>query len=116
MRHRNTTKTLKRKTSARKALLRDLATSVIVYEKVKTSEGKAKVVQPVVERLITKAKQGDLAARRELLKFFSTEQPVNKLLEVIGPRYKTRPGGYTRLTKLGYRQGDGAQEVLIELV
>jgi len=116
MRHRNTTKTLKRKTAARKALLRDIATGVVVYEKVKTTEGKAKAVRPVVERLITKAKKGDLTARRELLKFFATEQPVNKLMEVLGPRYKTRPGGYTRLTKLGFRQGDGAQEVLIELV
>ncbi|MCH8049441.1 50S ribosomal protein L17 [Patescibacteria group bacterium] len=116
MRHRNTTKTLKRKRSARKALLRDLATSIIVYEKIKTTEGKAKAVRPVVERLITRAKKGDLAARRRLLRFFTTEQPVNKLIEVIGPRYKTRPGGYTRMTKLGYRQGDGASVVKIELV
>lgn len=116
MRHRNTTKTLKRKTSARKALLRDIATSVVVYEKVRTTLGKAKAVRPTVERLITKAKKGDLAARRQLLAFFTTEGPVNKLMEVLGPRYKTRQGGYTRITKLGRRQGDGAEEAMIELV
>lgn len=116
MRHRNKTKTLKRNASARKALLRDLATSVIVYEKVKTTAGKAKAVQPVVERLITKAKKGDLAARRHMLSYFTTEGPAKKMMEVIGPRYHDRQGGYTRITKLGYRQGDGAEEVMIELV
>ena len=116
MRHRNTTKTLKRKVSARKALLRDLATSVVVYESIKTTEGKAKAVQPLVERLITKAKKGDLTARRALLGFFTTEQPVNKLLEVIGPRFKDRDGGYTRIVKIGNRQGDGARVVKLELV
>jgi large subunit ribosomal protein L17 len=116
MRHRNTTKTLKRKTSARKALLRDLATSVIVYDKIRITEGKAKVVRRVVEKLITRAKKGDLAARRYLLGFFSTEQPVNKLLDVIAPKYKDRQGGYTRITKLGIRQGDGARIVELELV
>lgn len=116
MRHRNTTKTLKRKASARKALFRDLATSVFVYEGIKTTEGKAKAVRPVVERLITKAKKGDLAARRQLLAFFSTEQPVNKLMDVIGPRYKDRNGGYTRIIKIGNRQGDGARVVRLELV
>ena len=116
MRHRNTTNTLKRDTSARKALLRDLATSVVVYESIKTTEGKAKVVRPLVERLITKSKAGDLTARRYLLSFFSTEQPVNKLMDVLGPRYKTRPGGYTRIVKIGNRKGDAARVVKLELV
>jgi len=116
MRHRKTTKTLGRSATARKALLRDLATSVVVYEKIKTTEVKAKQVRPVVERLITRAKKGDLAARRYLLSYFPTEQPVNKLLEVLGPRFKDRKGGYTRITKLGTRQGDGAPMAQIELV
>lgn len=116
MRHRNTTKTLGRTPTARKAMLRDLATSVIVYEKVKTTLTKAKAVRPVVEKLITKAKGGDLHARRQLLAFFPTEQPVHKLMDVLGPRYENRPGGYTRITKLGNRQGDGAPVALIELV
>jgi large subunit ribosomal protein L17 len=116
MRHRNTTKTLKRKTSARKALLRDLATSVVVYESIKTTEGKAKAARPVIEKLITKAKKGDLASRRALLAFFSTEQPVNKLMDVLGPRFKERKGGYTRIVKIGNRQGDAARVVKLELV
>lgn len=116
MRHRNTTKTLGRSATARKALLRDLATSVIVYEKVKTTQVKAKQVQPVVERLITRAKKGDLAARRYLLSYFPTEEPVNKLLEVLAPRFVDRKGGCTRITKLGTRQGDGAPMAQIELV
>ncbi len=116
MRHRNTTKTLKRATAARKALLRDLATSVVVYEKIRTTEGKAKALKPVLEKLITKAKKGDLTARRQMIAFFTTKGPVNKMMEVIGPRYKTRDGGYTRMTKLGKRQGDAAEEVLFELV
>lgn len=116
MRHRNKTKTLGRNATARKAMLRDLATSVIVYEKVKTTAAKAKAVQPVVEKMITKAKKGDLTARRYFLDFFTTVQPVNKMMEVIGPRYKNRAGGYTRVTKLGHRQGDGADIAQIELV
>lgn len=116
MRHRNKTKTLARNATARKALLRDLATSVIVYEKIKTTQMKAKAVRPLVERLITTAKKGDLAARRELLSFFTTEQPVAKMMDVIGPRYKERAGGYTRIVKLGTRQGDAAPVVQIELV
>jgi len=116
MRHRNTTKTLGRTPTARKAMLRDLATSVIVYETVTTTLAKAKTVRPLVEKLITKAKKGDLHARRQLLAFFPTEQPVHKLMDVLGPRYANRPGGYTRITKLGQRQGDGAPVAMIELV
>ncbi|MDA0207800.1 MAG: 50S ribosomal protein L17 [bacterium] len=116
MRHRNTTKTLGRSRSARKALLRDLATSVIVYDGIQTTQGKAKAVKPVVEKLITKAKKGNLAARRQLLAFFTTEQPVNKLMDVIGPKYKDREGGYTRIVKMGPRKGDGAEVVKLELV
>lgn len=116
MRHRNTTKTLKRKVSARKALLRDLATSVIVYDRIQITAGKAKVAQRVVDRLITTAKKDTLAARRTLLGYFTTEQPVNKLLEVIAPKYKDRNGGYTRIIKMGHRKGDGAEVVILELV
>lgn len=116
MRHRNTTKTLKRSKSARAALLRDLATGVVVYDRIKTTKVKAKEAQKVVERLVTIAKKGDLAARRRLLAFFTTEQPVNKMMDIIGPKYKDRNGGYTRITKLGSRQGDGADVVQIEFV
>lgn len=100
----------------REALLRNLAASVILYEKVKTTEAKAKAVKPMVERAITTGKKPSLAARRNLMRIFYTEHPVKKILEVLGPRYATRPGGYTRIVKLGTRQGDGAQVVQIELV
>ncbi len=116
MRHRKNKKTLGRKASARKALLRDLTTALLTYEKIETSMGRAKVVRPVVDKIITIAKQNSLAARRRLLGYFTTDQTVNKLFEVIGPRYKERNGGYTRMTKLGQRQGDAAETVLIELV
>ena len=116
MRHRKNKKTLGRKTSARKALLRDLATALLTYEKIETSMGRAKVMRPVVEKIITAAKKDTLAARRRLYSFFTTEQTVNKLFEVIGPRYKDRQGGYTRMTRLGQRQGDAAETVLVELV
>ena len=116
MRHRNKVKTLGRSPSARKALLRDLATSLIVHESIETTHVKAKAARSTVERLITVAKKGDLAARRRLLAFFPTEQPVNKLMDVLGPRFKDRNGGYTRITKLGHRQGDAAKVVRFELV
>ena len=96
--------------------MRDLVTAVITYEKVETTLGKAKYIRPVLEKVITTSKRGDLAARRNLLAFFATEQPVNKLMDVLGPRFKERAGGYTRLTKLGIRQGDAAETVLIEFV
>lgn len=116
MRHRSTKKTLGRKAGARKALLRDLAQALVTYERIETSLGRAKYARPFIEKLITVSKKGDLSARRYLLSYFTTEQPVNKLLEVIGPRYKDRQGGYLRLTKLGKRQGDASETALIEFV
>ncbi|MBU0531784.1 50S ribosomal protein L17 [Patescibacteria group bacterium] len=116
MRHRNTTKTLGRKKAPREAMLKNLAQSVILYEKVKTTETKAKVVRSIVEKMITTAKAGDLTARRQLMKDLSTEGAVKKALEVLGPRYKERAGGYTRIVKIGTRQGDGAPVVQLELV
>lgn len=116
MRHRNTTKTLGRKKASREAMLRNLATSIILHESVKTTKAKAKVVKPIVERAITRGKENTIHNRRELMKLLMTEGAVNKVLEVLGPRYATRPGGYTRLTKLGSRQGDGADMVEISFV
>lgn len=116
MRHRKTGTTLGRSKSARSALLRDLATSLVVYEAIETTEAKAKAVKPLVEKLITKSRTNNLATRRHLLAFFTTEQPVLKLLDVIGPRYEKRNGGYTRILKLGQRQGDAAHMVRLELV
>ncbi len=116
MRHRNKGTVLDREKPAREALLRNLAASVILYEKVKTTQAKAKAVRPLVEKCITVGKKSTLAARRQLLSFFYTDHPVKKILEVLGPRYEKRAGGYTRIIKTGPRKNDGADMVNIELV
>ena len=116
MRHRKKGKVLDRKAGPRKALLRNLAVSLILYEKIQTTKAKAKVLKPIVERLITKGKVNTLAARRNLLKYLYKESAVKKILEDIGPRYKDRKGGYTRILNLGRRAGDAAEIVQIELV
>ncbi len=116
MRHRKVGKTLGKKKGPREAMLRNLAASIVLYEKVRTTIAKAKAVQPLVERAITTGKVSDIAARRKLHTFFYTEQAVKKILEVLGPRYKDRKGGYTRITKIGPRLGDAAEVVQIEFV
>lgn len=116
MRHRKTIAKLSRDKDSRKMLLRNLAESLVLYERIKTTETKAKALRMFVEPLITKSKVNSLATRRELLKVLPTENSVNKLLEVVGPKYKERNGGYTRIIKLGNRRGDNAPEVYIELV
>ena len=116
MRHRNKGVILDRKKGPREALLKNLAASVLLYEKVKTTEARAKAVKPLVEKLITTAKKGDLTARRALIASLPQPLAVKKAMEVLGERYKTRAGGYTRIIKLGNRQGDGAAIVQIELV
>ncbi len=116
MRHRKKGKILDRAKAPREAMLRNLAASLIIYEKVKTTEAKAKALKPFVEPMITKSKSGSLHDRRELHKKLYMENAVKKLMEELGPRYKDRNGGYTRIVKLGTRQGDGAKIVQIELV
>ena len=111
MRHRVKGKILDRPTGPRQAMMRSLATNLVIYEKIKTTEGKAKAIKPVIEKYITDSKKNDLATRRKLLKFFYWENAVKKMLEVIGPRYKDRKGGYTRIIKLGTRPGDRAKVV-----
>lgn len=100
----------------RDMMLKNLACSVLVYEKVKTTRAKAKEVRPLVEKSITVSKKGDLAARRKLLASLPQKNAVDKLMEVLGEKYKERPGGYTRIVKLGHREGDGAEVAQIELV
>lgn len=97
-------------------LLAGLAASLFTHEKVNTTQAKAKAVRPLAEKLITFAKRGDVAARREVLKVIPDRDVVHKLFSEIGPRYANRPGGYTRILKLGQRQGDGAPMARIELV
>jgi len=116
MRHRNKNKILDRKKGPRELMLRNLASSILLYEKVKTTRAKAAAVRPLVEKMITSAKAGDLNARRGLIKVLLQKNAVKKTLEVLGVRYKSRPGGYTRVIKLGTRAGDGAEMVQIELV
>lgn len=116
MKHRRVGKTLDRNSSARKALLRNLATSVVLYEHINTTLAKAKAVRPLVEKLITRGKEKSLHNRRELMKTLTVESAVNKILEELGPRYATRPGGYTRIIKLGARKGDGAEIAQLQLV
>jgi len=116
MRHSNKGVILDREKSARELMLRNLASSVILYEKCKTTEAKAKAVKPLVERLITIAKTGDLNSRRRLIQVLLQKNAVRKSMDILGARYKDRQGGYTRIVKLGNRQGDGAKMVQIELV
>lgn len=116
MRHRKKGVILGRKIGPRRSLMKNLAVSLVLYEKIKTTEAKAKAIRSYVERLVTVAKQPTLASRRLLMKKLTTEGSVNKLLEVLGPRYKDRKGGYLRIIKLGLRKGDRGQTVLIEFV
>lgn len=116
MRHQKTTKTLSRKVGPRKALLKNLANSLILYEKIRTTEVKAKTLKPKVEKMVTRAKVDSLHNRREILKTLPTKNAVKKLFEVIGPKYKERKGGYLRITKLEPRKGDGAKMAIIEFV
>jgi large subunit ribosomal protein L17 len=115
---------LGRNTSARKALLRDLATDLIINERIRTTASKAKELRPVVEKMVTLGKRGDLHARRQAASFIRKEtanvetnqNAVQKLFSEIGPRYEDRQGGYTRILKLGPRRGDNAEMVIIEFV
>ncbi len=116
MNHRSSKKIFGREIAPRRALLKSLAESVILYEKVKTTEAKAKNVRSLVEKAITTGKKSTLTARRSLIAMFHTEAPVKKILEELGPRYKDRAGGYTRVIKLGHRKNDAADMAQIELV
>lgn len=97
-------------------MMANLATDLIVHEKVTTTAAKARALRPYAEKLITKARKGDLHARRIVLKDIHDKAAVAKLFEEVAPRYEDRPGGYIRITKLGPRRGDGAEEAVIELV
>jgi large subunit ribosomal protein L17 len=102
--------------SHQRKILANLAASLIEEEKVTTTEAKAKALRPYVEKMITKARRGDLHARRLVLRKIQDPAVVTKLFDDVGPRYAARPGGYTRITKLGPRRGDGAAMAVIELV
>src|SRR5579859_6980722 len=116
MRHRVGGFKLKRPVDARNALLRNLATSVIEQERVITTVPKAKAVRPLVEKMITLAKQDTLHSRRQAAGVLRTPASVKKLFDTLGTRFGQRNGGYTRITRLGPRKGDGAEQAMLELV
>lgn len=107
---------LGRNTSQRRALFKSLVTQVLRHERITTTEAKAKAVRGDVERMISFAKRGDLHARRTVMRTIQDKKVVEKLFQTLGPRYKERSGGYTRLLHLGPRHGDAAEMVILELV
>jgi large subunit ribosomal protein L17 len=116
MRHKVGGYKLQRDESARRSLLRGLVTSVINEERIVTTVTKAKAAKPLVEKMITLAKKGTLAHRRQAAAFLVTPESVQKLFDKIGPRFGNRKGGYTRVVKIGFRKGDGAETAMLELV
>src|SRR5271156_936488 len=116
MRHRNAGFKLGRNTSHRRALLRNLVTSVLQEDRVETTLTKAKAVRPHVEKMITLGKKGDLHSRRQALSYLRTDDAVDRLFDVVAPRYGDRQGGYLRIARSKFRQGDGAETAILELL
>jgi large subunit ribosomal protein L17 len=116
MRHKVAGWKLGRNTAHRRSLLRNLTTSLILEERIETTLPKAKALRPRVEKMITLGKRGDLAARRRAGAYLMTSAAVDKLFDTIGPRFGDRQGGYLRIVKLGWRKGDGADTVFVELL
>ena len=116
MRHQRAGRKLGRDSAHRKALYSNLAGALIEHGRIKTTEAKAKAVKPFAEQMITLGKRGDLAARRKALSELRSQDVVAQLFSEVAPRFAERPGGYTRIVKLGQRQGDAAEMVYLELV
>ncbi len=118
MRHRNQGRKLNRTASHRKAMFVNMAAALIKHEQIKTTLPKAKELRPVVEKLVTLSRRGssNLHARRQLIAQVGDEVQVQKLFDVIGPRYASRPGGYIRVLKAGFRHGDNAEMAVIEFI
>ncbi len=116
MRHRRAGKKLGRDAAHRRALYSNLAGALIEHGRIKTTEAKAKAVKPLAEQMITLGRRGDLAARRHAVSILRSKEVVHHLFDEVAPRFADRPGGYTRIVKLGPRQGDAADMVYLELV
>ena len=116
MRHLVKRKKLGRDTSHRRALLRNLVTSFLEKERIRTTLAKAKATRPLAEKMITLARKDTLHAKRQALSFIYKKPVVKKLFEELGPRFSERPGGYTRIVKIGPRAGDGAEMAILELI
>ena len=116
MRHKKVGKKFGREKGPRKAMLESLATSLVLYEKVVTTEAKAKAVRPIVEKLITRGKEKSVHNKQQINSVLKDTKATQKILDVLGPKYKTRKGGYTRIIKMAPRKGDGARMSQIEFV
>ena len=116
MRHRNGGFKLGRNTSHRRALLRNLVTSIILNDRVHTTVTKAKATRPIVEKMITLGKNGSVHSRRQALAYLMTPESVDRLFSIVAPRYSTRPGGYSRIVRTGVRKGDASEMAFIELL
>ncbi len=116
MRHRNGGFKLGRNTSHRRALLRNLVTSIIINDRVHTTVTKAKATKPIVEKMITLGKNGSVHARRQALAYMMTPESVDRLFKTVAPRYATRNGGYSRIIRTGVRKGDASEMAYIELL
>jgi large subunit ribosomal protein L17 len=116
MRHQRSGKKLGRDSAHRKALLANLTASLIEHGRIRTTETKAKAVRPVAEKMITLGREGTIHARRQALAYLRTQEVVHKLFSEVAPRFVGRPGGYTRIVKLGPRQGDAAPMAYLEFV
>lgn len=116
MRHKVAGYKLGRNPAHRRSLLRNLVTSLIIEERIETTVPKAKAMRPLVEKMITLGKRGDLSARRQALAYLMTSAAVDKLFDTVGPRFGDRNGGYLRIVRTGWRKGDGADNAFIELL
>lgn len=116
MRHRNAGFKLGRNTSHRRAMLRNLVTSVILNDRVETTITKCKATRPIIEKMITLGKRGDVHARRQAAAYLMTPESVTRLFATVAPRYASRPGGYLRIIRTGPRKGDAAEMAFIELL
>jgi large subunit ribosomal protein L17 len=116
MRHKVAGWKLGRTTSHRRSMLRNLVTSLILEERIETTIPKAKAMRPIVEKMITLGKRGDLAARRQAHSYLMTSAAVDRLFETVGPRFGDREGGFTRMVRAGWQKGDGADKAFVELL
>ena len=116
MRHRKAGNQLGRNTSHRRAMLRNMVTALLKYEKIETTDAKAKAIRPIAEKMITLAKRGDLHARRQALSYMQDKEVTHRLFDKLKDRYSNREGGYLRIVKKGFRKGDGASISVVQLL
>ena len=116
MRHRKAGNQLGRNTSHRRAMLRNMVTSLFKYEQIETTDAKAKAIRPIAEKMVTLAKRGDLHARRQALSYMQDKEVTHRLFDELKGRFSSREGGYLRIVKKGFRKGDGASISVVQLL